>query len=618
VFSIVINLVDIKNIMVCVNKFGEADLINMRTNNTTTVSPENILFNLYNQLIDGIVVFNCEGIIIEVNQAFCGYLGIVKEQILGYPLDHFVPEEMHYKLKRQQVMLSENGNARGVLPLKHSLGLSYFDIVTTHDSGHGNFISVFRDITDNVLLKQQSQQYSHFFEELFIEALDGIVIWDRTGKILNANYAATFIFECQYHDLIGSKMDKFIIEQNIEYQRIVKQIIETGSARGELNVELPSGKRKLIEFTSRLHSVDGYHMTIFRDVSQRYKMEQELRESEQKFRSVFEGSLEGLLLWNETSGIVDINQAACQLFGLPKSCLIGRSLLELIPDIKDNKKNLEELISVLSGKRKRDGSFALYIDEETVRTFEFSTIFHIYSDIHFIVLKEVTDKIEMEKRLKKSDTLNVVGELAAGIAHEIRNPMTALKGFIQLLHGEFKDERSMYFQVIQSELNRIDSIINEFLILAKPQAVKYSKVDLTKIMQETIDLLSAQALMYNVQFQTYYEETLTSIYCEPNQLKKVFVNMIKNAIEVMQNGGQIKIKLEKINSKSIHISIQDEGIGIPAEKIKKLGEPFYTTKERGTGLGLMVSYKIIEEHNGIINVKSQEGVGTTFHIYLPT
>jgi two-component system, sporulation sensor kinase E len=168
-----------------------------------------------------------------------------------------------------------------------------------------------------------------------------------------------------------------------------------------------------------------------------------------------------------------------------------------------------------------------------------------------------------------------------------------------------------------SELKRIESIITEFLVLAKPQAIQYKQNDVCKIMRDTIDLINVQAMMHNVQIVADFAPQLPLIYCEPNQLKQVFINILKNAIEVMPKGGDITVRIWQINRNHIRISITDQGCGIPQDKIKKLGEPFYTTKERGTGLGLMVSYKIIEEHQGKIDVESEVGVGTTFYITLP-
>ncbi|WP_462409064.1 ATP-binding protein [Neobacillus sp. Marseille-QA0830] len=249
--------------------------------------------------------------------------------------------------------------------------------------------------------------------------------------------------------------------------------------------------------------------------------------------------------------------------------------------------------------------------------FEYHSQYQIEDNINLSVVKDITEIAQIQEKLQKSDTLSVIGELAAGIAHEIRNPMTSLKGFIQLLEGSIKQEHSLYYEVITMELQRIDIIINEFLLLAKPQATKFQLKDVKQIMRETIDLLNAQAVLHNIQFITEYGEQLPLLYCEPNQLKKVFINLIKNAIEVMPAGGKISVTVNQGKGSQIHISIQDEGKGIPKEQLKRLGEPFYTTNESGTGLGLMVSYKIIEEHKGTIWAESEEGKGTIFHITLP-
>lgn len=380
---------------------------------------------------------------------------------------------------------------------------------------------------------------------------------------------------------------------------------------------MPNGQFKSLEFTVKLNSVEGYHMTIFRNVSERHAMEKSLRESEQKFRMIFEGALEGILLWNDQFQIVDINQSGQRMLQMTKEDLIGVSLHSILNDCNITDEELKEQIRNIHSEGQSDGNLSITLKTGRKKFFEFSNKLNIFSNISMTTFKDITEKLEMEEQLRKSDTLNVIGELAAGIAHEIRNPMTALKGFIQLLEGSVKEDHTMYFNVITTELSRIDSIINEFLILAKPQAVKFVEKDISQIMKETVDLLSAQAVLHNVQFNTYYEQNLPKVFCESNQMKKVFINIIKNAIEVMPKGGYITVSIQKDSAHKVHISIRDEGTGIPAHKIKKLGEPFYTTKERGTGLGLMVTYKIIEEHNGTIEVESKLGEGTVFHIYLP-
>lgn len=145
----------------------------------------------------------------------------------------------------------------------------------------------------------------------------------------------------------------------------------------------------------------------------------------------------------------------------------------------------------------------------------------------------------------------------------------------------------------------------------------YEEKNIVKIMQDTMDLPHAQANLDNVQMHLKCEDGIPLIYCEPNQLKQVFINILKNAIEVMPDGGNVYVSIKPKGDDHIIVSLADEGIGMTEDKLKRLGEPFYTTKERGTGLGLMVSYKIIEEHKGKIEVESEEGRGTTFHLTLP-
>lgn len=346
-------------------------------------------------------------------------------------------------------------------------------------------------------------------------------------------------------------------------------------------------------------------------------MEKELLKSEQKFRRIFEASMDGLILWNNMYQIVDTNYSAMRMFGLSKERMEGRSLLDLFSHSNDKRQEIINHIEQVTNNGKQCSSMVIKGNDGIVRHFDYSTKRGIIEGLNLTVIIDVTEKAEMQEQLRKSDRLNVIGELAAGIAHEIRNPMTALKGFIQLLEPTIKSQHALYYDVITSELARIDSIINEFLILAKPQEIRFQEKDISQIMRDIVDLLSAQAVLYNVQFHTHYDEKLPYVYCEPNQLKKVFINLIKNAIEVMPNGGVITIVINSIKDQFIQISIRDQGTGIPKDKIKKLGVPFYTTKEKGTGLGLMVSYRIIEEHNGSIEVESEEGIGTLFKIRIP-
>lgn len=566
---------------------------------------------------DGILIFDSEETIVDVNPSFAESIKMDKQQLIGRSLCEIVPENKHFKLEKQKELLKKNNSVRGILPVYSGSSIIEFDFATSTLNESGLFMCILRDVTSKRRLERKVKKNEELYADLFIEALDGIIFWCSNGEIIDANEAACRIFECTHDELIKRQVKDFVYEKSERYRNIVKEMFIKGSIRDELVFLMPNGQFKSLEFTVKLNSVEGYHMTIFRNVSERHAMEKSLRESEQKFRMVFEGALEGILLWNDQFQIVDINQSGQRMLQMSKEDLVGISLHSILNDCNITDDELKEQIRSIHSDGQSDGNLSITLKSGRKKFFEFSNKLNIFSNISMTTFKDITEKLEMEEQLRKSDTLNVIGELAAGIAHEIRNPMTALKGFIQLLEGSVKEDHTMYFNVITTELSRIDSIINEFLILAKPQAVKFVEKDISQIMKETVDLLSAQAVLHNVQFRTYYEQNLPRVFCESNQMKKVFINIIKNAIEVMPKGGYITVSIQKESDQRVHISIGDEGTGIPAHKIKKLGEPFYTTKERGTGLGLMVTYKIIEEHKGTIEVESKLGEGTVFHIYLP-
>ncbi|MDR7077564.1 PAS domain S-box-containing protein [Neobacillus niacini] len=233
-----------------------------------------------------------------------------------------------------------------------------------------------------------------------------------------------------------------------------------------------------------------------------------------------------------------------------------------------------------------------------------------------IIGRDITTLRQTEERLSRTEKLSVVGELSASVAHEIRNPLTSLKGFVQLLQME-DDKHQDYYQIMLDELNRINHIVGELLLLAKPQHIKYTKVAIQKILNDVISLLAVEASLYNVQIEFNFPKEEIILECEPNQLKQLFINIIKNSIEASKSDSRIWINLERIENDKISITVKDNGCGISTERLQKMGEPFYSSKEKGTGLGLTVSYKIVQSHKGNIVFDSEFGCGTTVNITLP-
>ncbi|MCM2534275.1 ATP-binding protein [Neobacillus pocheonensis] len=232
-----------------------------------------------------------------------------------------------------------------------------------------------------------------------------------------------------------------------------------------------------------------------------------------------------------------------------------------------------------------------------------------------IISRDITERKKSEELLLQTEKLAIVGELAAGVAHEIRNPLTTIKGFVQLYKRNNKFIE--YSDLILSELERIETITCELLSLGKPLAMVQNRMDIKELLENTLDLLSPQLIKKDIQFKFNVEDSPIILSCEKNQLKQVFLNVLRNAIEAMDEGGEIQINLRKSSDSTCMISFQDQGCGIPEELLPRLGEPFYTLKAKGTGLGLMVCHKIINQHNGSISYQSKVNEGTLIEITLP-
>ncbi|MEH6995402.1 ATP-binding protein [Neobacillus drentensis] len=232
-----------------------------------------------------------------------------------------------------------------------------------------------------------------------------------------------------------------------------------------------------------------------------------------------------------------------------------------------------------------------------------------------IISRDISERKKSEEILLQSEKLAIVGELAAGVAHEIRNPLTTIKGFVQLYKQE--DNSVEYRELLLNELERIETITSELLSLGKPLAIKRGRLNIRELIENTLDLLSPQVSMNNIQFILSVEDSPIFITCDKNQLKQVFLNIIKNAMEAMNEGGEIHISLRRSSDDECIISFQDMGCGIPEELLPRLGEPFYTLKEKGTGLGLMICHKIIKQHSGSISYQSKVNEGTLVEISIP-
>lgn len=232
-----------------------------------------------------------------------------------------------------------------------------------------------------------------------------------------------------------------------------------------------------------------------------------------------------------------------------------------------------------------------------------------------VIGRDITALKETESMLRQSEKMSVLGELAAGIAHEIRNPLTTIKGFMQM--GQEKTIKlDQHIDVLVDEIDRINTIVNELLVIAKPTDVIFSKKNVNTIVSEVVQLLSIEASLQSTQLNVIEQDQFHT-YCNDSKLKQVFMNIIKNALEAITTEGEVNITIHDKNEDYFAIKFEDNGCGIEESRLKHIGEPFYSVKEKGIGLGMTVCFRIIESHKGSIHIKSQVNVGTSVEVLLP-
>ncbi|MGN8771401.1 ATP-binding protein [Paenibacillus barengoltzii] len=341
-----------------------------------------------------------------------------------------------------------------------------------------------------------------------------------------------------------------------------------------------------------------------------------------KYENVLQHLDSGIMLFDCDGVLTFINVQMAKLLEMPRQSLIGCNLLQLLRHPHLNPFKKRKILRIYRETIFHRKKYHELIDEYG-RHWLITVTYGDQMDGDFLLsVKDVSDFKRIEQTAYQNDKLAMLGKISAAIAHEIRNPLTAIRGFIQLLRPHLmqlgKDE---YARIILTEIDRANDIIHEFLNSSKPSAPQKSTVNVSSLLKEVVLLTESEALMKGCQMILHEpsEELLVSI--DVKQIKQVLLNIIKNAMDAIaevggDHQGVIDIRAEK-EGKSVCISIQDNGGGMDKGLLSRLFDPFFTTKEKGTGLGLSVSYRIIRNHRGNISVDSLKGAGTIFTISLP-
>lgn len=423
--------------------------------------------------------------------------------------------------------------------------------------------------------------------------------------------------------------------------RPVRQLAEVAAAisRGELPQRIePSGADEIGHL-----AVAFNHMTV-----QLFEQRSALEAAHAELRSRFEEladlkSYTDSILGSVTSGIVTLdldgrvvtlNPAGEFLTGLFAPEVAGRYCTEVFahaPEVvevlMDTLASRAGMASVSLALRRRNGT-ALSVEMSTAPLKGVEG-----KDLGVVgVFRDVTPVRELEAQLRRSDQLAALGTLAAGLAHEIKNPLTSVRTFSRLVPRKFQDERfrQTFQTVVPRELERINGIVEHLLQLARPTRLDFKPVRLPGLLERVLELYANQIEMKQVTVERVYARDLPAIQADPEHLYRALGNLVVNALDAMGTGGRLTLRAgwseagesslaprRRGFERRVKVEIQDTGTGIPSSEADKVFIPFFTTKAGGTGLGLALAHKIIEDHGGSISFQSTPGVGTTFRVLLP-
>ncbi|MBT2725347.1 PAS domain S-box protein [Bacillus sp. ISL-75] len=461
-----------------------------------------------------------------------------------------------------------------------------------------------------------------------LDASTIVAITNPVGKIIFVNDKFEEISKYKKEEIIGQ--NHRILNSGYHSKEFFKDLWHTIQAgqiwRGEIRNKAKDGAfywvdTTIVPFLNKKGKPVQY-IAIRSDISDRKKAEEHLKETiKENIDIKFALDQSSIVAFTDAKGIItSVNDKFCEISKYNREEILGKdhNILNSGYHSKDFFKNLWKTIgsgNVWKGEirnKAKDGTY-YWVDTTIVPFINGQGKPYQYLAIR----NDITERKKTEEVLHRQDKLAAVGQLAAGVAHEIRNPLTSMKGYAEFLQLDEKDpERMEFLSIILDEIERVNTIVEDFMVLAKPKAVELEEKNVVPVIKNVVSLLEFEARKKNVRLTFDCNHEIIQIECDENRLKQVFLNFIKNGIEAMPNGGELHVKTI-IHDNNVQISIQDTGVGISEEKLKKLGEPFYTTKKNGNGLGLMVSFKIIESHNGKVFVESELNKGTTFNILLP-
>ncbi|WP_367949321.1 PAS domain-containing protein [Bacillus sp. FJAT-29790] len=455
-----------------------------------------------------------------------------------------------------------------------------------------------------------------------------VTISNSDGIITYVNDKFVEISKYEKHEILGKS--HHILNSGYHSPEFFKDLWETVLSgeiwRGEICNQAKDGRFYWVETTIvpflNKEGKPYQFVSIRTDITALKTIEEHLKETLKEVSDIkFALDQSSIVAFTDAKGIItNVNDKFCEISKYSREELIGQNH-SLLNSQFHSKEFFNQLWKTIHGGEVWKGEIRNKAKDGTHYWVDTTIVPFLNEDgkpyQYLAIRNDITERKKTEKILHRQDKLATIGQLSAGVAHEIRNPLTSMRGYTEFLQmDETNEERQEFFEIILDEIDRVNNIVEDFMMLAKPKAIELENKNIIPILKSVLSLFEFEAKKKNIIIHFEFNDEIIQIDCDENRLKQVFINFIKNGFDAMPDGGDMTIRVT-VQNDQVRISIQDTGIGIPPEKLKNIGEPFYTTKKKGNGLGLMVSFQIIESHNGKVTIESEVNKGTIFMIDLP-
>lgn len=480
--------------------------------------------------------------------------------------------------------------------------------------------------TEKALIEAESKLRIIIVESIFCKCLI------QNDKIVIANIRMAELLGYSIHELQAKDWTELVYDRDQATFREKMNLILAGVLK-EVNFQVRFYRRDGQLLFVEVHQLPAVSdskpamMTLIIDITKRKLAEEALQRSEERFRNAFDNAPIGMAIQAINGRWIQVNNRMCEMLGYSESELLSINHWDITHfDDIETAMSKERLLTCGEAKRvdqeKRyfhKKGHIVWVKNSTslIRDEQGNPLYFICQIQDIFVEKQLEEmRKQRELLLEKADKLSTVGQMVASVTHEIRNPLTTVRGFIQLLNDKTNRQYDSYFKLILGELDRANGIISDFLSLSQRRIDEKVECSLNEIVRSMHPMLVASTNMKGQYINLDLDEQLPSLLLNDKEMKQVLLNLSRNGMEAMTQGGTLTLST-RVREGRCMLEVADTGCGIPEELMDKLYEPFFTTKDIGTGLGLPICLSIVQRNGGIIEIESKKEVGTKFVISFP-